>query len=227
MKRGMRHDRSLVGVKGVDLGEAILVFARDKIVLAAKQSTEHLTLHLGANSRVLDIHRTRILQDGSKQHTTLFSISHSQLAAMLDELVAPVMNSFTRCFRPMPLGFLSTPLVSAVIGLHSAGPALSAITKVHRRRLSIDRDRLARQVRVPESLSELFHLQSGEIFTLFSCLRGHKPRKIGFGFPVRHRRAQPRLVWVRERRLSEMTKAVGLLLSDAARRYGTFHSTTD
>jgi hypothetical protein len=74
--------------KGVVLGEALLLFVKDKLLLLSKspETREHLTVHFGPASKVLDIHKTRIAARGSRAYETLFRITHENLGRMLEEL---------------------------------------------------------------------------------------------------------------------------------------------
>lgn len=45
------------GANGLDLGGLVLALARDKLIFTPKGAREHYTLHLGPNSRVIDVHK--------------------------------------------------------------------------------------------------------------------------------------------------------------------------
>ena len=67
------------GAYGLDLGELVLALARDKLIFTPKGAREHYTLHLGPYSRVIDVHKTTLREDGTEEHLTLFSITHNEL----------------------------------------------------------------------------------------------------------------------------------------------------
>lgn len=225
MIEGMRNSgRSSLprGVRGVDLGDAAVVFAREKLVLISKGTPEHVTLHFGIDSRILDIHRTSVAPDGSITYLTLFSITHENLALMMRELAPPIAEALTGLARPLNLRKMANRGVRAIVGLLPTGAKRAAVTRVRHARLSLDARKLVAQAWAPESLDELYGLEEGDIFTLFSCLRGRKPRKIGYGFPVTHGNRR-RLIWVPDQRVAEAIERVGVLFQAAAARYGSSH----
>ena len=95
------------GAKGIDLGEIVVQFRNDKIILVRKSDGAHYTLHAGHRSGVLDVHRTRHNSaDGEDPHEKLFAIPHDELEKALGDL-AWVAYAFMRLFRRLRLGWLS------------------------------------------------------------------------------------------------------------------------
>ncbi len=218
------RNRLLRGVKGVDLGKAVLLFANDKCVLTSKGTLEHFTLHLGPNSKVLDVHRTTIGADGSSTHVTLFSITHANLAAMMQELALPIAAALIGLAHPLSPERMAKRRVGAIVGLLPTGADMCALTRVDRRRLAVDRKKLISRTWAPEFLDELYDLEEGKIFALFWCPRGRRPRKIGYGFPVTDCRRHRRLIWIPDQRVAEAFQLVGNLLEDMAARYGSYRT---
>ena len=208
--------------KGVDLGEAALVFAKDKLVVTSKGAREHLTVHFGPNSRVLDIHKT-YTGNGSATHTTLFSLPHANLTAMMQEIALPLMKSLTGIIRPVDPAWMAKQQIGAIVGFLPTSANIAAVTNVRRQKLIIDAGKLAARIWTPEFLEDLYELEDGEIFTLLSCKNRRRPRRIGSGFPIIDRIGRRRLVWIPDQRVGEALKRVGAVLQDAAPKYGTFH----
>lgn len=211
------------GAKGLDLGEAVLVFADDKLVVASKASRHHFTLHFGTHSQVMDIHQTCTAPDGAVTHITLFTISHANLTAMVQEIALPAMHALMGILRPLGPGWMAKRRVGAVVGLVPAESEIPLVMKLHRRKLVVDPEKLAAQAWAPEFLDDLYELPDGQTFTLFSCKKPRNPRMIGFGFKFTEPTGQPRLVWLKNRRMAEVFKHLDTLLQDTGARYGTFH----
>lgn len=208
---------------GVDLGEGVLVFANNKLVMTSKAAPEHITVHFGPASQTLDIHKTRVTADGSKTHATLYSISHRNLLAMMQELALPLMGILRGVVRPLHPAQMVMEKMGAIVGLLPTGADMAGVTKMHNRKLSVDAGKLAAQAWAPEFLDELYDLREGEIFTIFSCKAPRKIRRIGHGFPITHRTGQRRLVWISDQRLAEAFARAGALIQRGAAKHGTFH----
>lgn len=231
--RGLGSGRGSLprGAKGFDLGEAVLLFADGKLVITAKGSPTHLTVHFGADSGVLDIHKKSTAADGATQYVTLFTIPRDNLVAMLQEFAIPLLQAQMRALRRLRPGWMAKRRIGVVIGTSISksqmSSDISAITKLRRRKLAVDPERLAEHVRVPEFLEELYDLPDGQTFMLFACgkQRRHQRnhRMLGVGFKFTDPLGQPRLVWLPKRRVGQVFTEVGALLESAARKYGTFH----
>lgn len=61
----------------------MLTFFDNKLVSAVKGAKEHLTVHLGPNTKTLDVHRTRRTAGGNGEHEKLFRLPNDQLARCL------------------------------------------------------------------------------------------------------------------------------------------------
>ena len=214
------------GAKGVDLGEAVFLFADGKLVITAKGSREHLTLHCGAHSGVLDIHKKSTAADGSTKYVTLFTIPHDNLPAMLQEFGFPMLQAQMSALRRLRPGWMAKRRVGVVVGLPLAESEIPAVTKLRRRKLVVDPGRLAARVWAPEYLDDLYDLYDlpdGQTFTLSSCREQRNPRMLGFGFKFTDGTGRRRLVWLCKRRVSQAFENVEGLLESAARKYGAFH----
>ena len=211
------------GARGFDLGEAVVIFGDDKLVMTPKTARHHFTMHFGTHSQVLDIHQTSTADDGSVTHTTLFTISRANLAAMVQDIAIPTMHALTGVLHHLRPGWMAKRRVGAVLGLVPSASEIPLVTRLRRRKLVVDPEKLAARAWAPEFLDDLYELPDGQMFTLVSCEDAGKPRMIGIGFkftdPIRRRR----LLWLNNRRAAEAFKRIGTLLRDAAARYGTFH----
>jgi hypothetical protein len=72
---------------GIEAGELIIEFGRDKVVFPVTSTGEHFTLHFGPDSGVLDFHRTWTSPKGLKRRETLFAIRYTDLSAIIAEFV--------------------------------------------------------------------------------------------------------------------------------------------
>lgn len=212
------------GAKGVDLGQAVIVVARDKLVLSSKNAQHHFTLHFGTNSQIMDIHRKCTAADGSVSYNTLFSISHDNLKLLLQEIGLPIMNALRGVLRPLGPGWMARRHVGAVVGLVPVESSeIQHVTRLRHKKLVIDQDKIASRAKIPEFLEDLYELPDGETFTLISCKNATRQKMIGVGFKFTTPAGQPRLVWFNNRRLFDEIERLGALFQDGAARYGTFH----
>jgi len=217
------------GAKGIDLGDGVLMFAKDKIVLSAKGKPEHITVHFGPHSGVVDVHKTTSAADGSRTHQRLYSIPHGNLAALFEEFAPTGFKFLTRVVRPLDLDTLIRRHLSVVVGLLTTGPELEAVTGVRHQKLVVDAKKLAARARAPEFLEELYDLKDDEFFTVFSVQKRRAPRIVGHGFPLTDSRGDRHLFWVQTRQLSAETSRMTVLLRDLAVRHGKIeqkHDTT-
>lgn len=209
------------GARGIDLGDAVLALANDKIVVTAKGSDEHLTIHLGPHTGVFDIHRTARRSDGSKTYETLYAISHADLPKLLMELSSVALGALLDAVRPLDVDVLAANRFGVVVGLLRTGKAIEEVTRVRRQKLVVDPEKLAARASVPEFLDELYTIRDGEFFTLFSTRRRQAPRVVGHGFAISRARNRKELMWLSNRRFSEMMTRLSPLICEAATRYRT------
>ena len=213
-----------VGVQGLDLGEVVILFRDDKLVLAVKGASEHTTLHFGPSTQVLDIHKTRVEEGGVESHTTIFTIPHSKLAAMIEEIAPAAVNASAGILQPLRPGWMLRNQIEAVVGLIPPESEFLTVMKVRKRKLMVDHEKLIARARAPEFPDELYELPDGHCFTLITCKNPREPRPIGLGFKFTDAARRPRLVWVKNRRAMAAAKRLGSLLRNAAVKYGKFHS---
>jgi hypothetical protein len=198
------------------------MFARDKLVLTSKapNTREHLTVHFGPSSRVLDIHKTRIAADGSRTYQTVFRITHDNLARMFEELAAAVFAGLMSAVRPLAPYYMVRSHYGAIVGPLPTQTNLGAALEMRKRRLTINDKELAKAYRVPRYLDELYELKEGEVFILMSHAKRLKPRRVGFGFPVPGKRNRRRLIWIPDKLLQKQVDQLGEVLKAASTRFG-------
>ncbi len=220
------HDPLPKGANGLDLGALVLAFARDKLVFTPKGLPEHYTLHLGPNSKVIDIHKTTLRPDGTIEYLTLFSMTHERLLAMMDELAQPLGKLLMGLARPLSPAWMEKRRVGAIVGLVPTGNNIASIGQLRRRKFAIDPRRLAAHAWAPDFIDELYDID-GKIFTLVLNQRNRTPRKIGYGFSVADARGKRRLVWIPDRSVAHAMERGSALLKNAAAKYGAFAGDAD
>lgn len=181
------------GANGIEVGDFVIEFLGDKIVALAKGTGEHYTIHLGANSGILDIHRTWRDADGQERHQTIFAMRHVVTPAFLGELT-PMVGGMFRLIRKLRVGWLDRHDIGIVRGLEAlTDDELAAVTKRRpkRKRIVIDEDKLKRNLRIPGYRDELWDFPDGA-FSLFSGAR-----RIGVGFKITDTTGYARLFWVK------------------------------
>jgi hypothetical protein len=221
------HDRSKPlphGAKGFELGEAVFLVADGKLVATTKGSREHLTVDFGVRSGVLDVHKKCTAADGSTKYVTLFTISHANVCALMQEIALPMLEVSTSALRRLRPGWMAKRGVGVVVGLSltESDSDMATITKLRRRKLVVDQERFTARLWAPEYLEDLYELPDGQTFMVLSRKKQRVRRMLGVGFKFTDG-AGPRLVWLPRRRVGQMFKVVGALLEQAAAKYGTFH----
>lgn len=215
----------LSGAKGIDLGEVALLFLGSKLVFSPKNVPYHFTLHLGTNSGTFDIHKTVRTEGGVEEHTTLFTISHENLRMMLQEISTPLMTSLLGVLRPLRIGWLGRHHLAVLVGSLPSDQDLPLLmNRRSKKLLTVDEDKLARRLRMPAHLEDLYELQKGEMFSIYSLKRLGHPKMIGNGFKFEDLTGRPHLVWLKSSQIVEAAKSNTKLLQDAAAKYGVFHS---
>jgi hypothetical protein len=213
-----------LGAKGIDFHEAVLMCARDKIVLSRRHAKEHFTVHFGPHSGELDIHKTTRAPDGSFAHQRLYSIPHDRLAQLLEDIAPKVLDVFMKSVQPLDLRTLAKKRVVVVVGLLMTTAEIETVTDVRDGKLVLNPDKIAARAWIPEFLDELHELKDGEFFTLFEDRR-HAPRIVGHGFALTDAEGRHHLLRLSSRRLAaEIDRMTGLLL-EAAAKYGTRYDT--
>jgi len=209
-------------VKAVDLGEALLSFARDKLVLSTKVvgASEHITMHFGPASKEMDVHKTRTAPDGAKAYETLFKIAHANLEQMMLELAGPILESLSSVARPLTLEYMERLNIGVIVGPLPTRDNLAPAMEVHSRRLTINEKKLATLYSVPKLLDELYDLEEGRIFILITHANRRKAHRVGFGFPITDRLNRRQLVWVPDKVMHEQMNRLGDLIRSAAMKFG-------
>src|SRR5271170_4238692 len=112
------HDPQSRPPKGIDLDEALVIFAHEKLVISSKApgAREHLTVHFGPQSGVLDVHQTHTAADGTKTYQTLFEITHTGLERMMQELAGPIIESLMSVARPLTPEYMEKLRLTAIVG---------------------------------------------------------------------------------------------------------------
>lgn len=209
------------GARGVKIGDLSIIVANDKVVLSSP-GQKHLTVHMGSSSGRLDIHESTTASDGSKTHETLFAITHTSMSVLLQELEAATAGPLLGLLRHLRPGWMVRQQVGAVLGLLPDDGPLADITRAHHQKLTVDAVKLARQIRAPDWIDELYALPPGKPFTLVSYRRA-TPRIIGIGFTRRDDPDRPRLIWFPLDKLPRLATTMCAALRDLAMKYGEFH----
>jgi hypothetical protein len=213
-------------VKAIDLGEALVHFANEKLVVSSKAvgASEHLTVHFGPASKELDVHKTYTAGDGTKTYQTLFKIAYTDLERLMQELSGPIIESLMSMARPLTLEYMERLGMGAIVGPLPTQANLGVAIEVRKRRLIVNEDKLAGQYSVPKYLDELYDLEEGKIFFLVSRANRRKPHRVGFGFPVTDQRNRRRLVWIPDKVMDEQMDRLSELFQTATVKYGTVHN---
>ena len=214
------------GAKGIDFGDAVVMFARDKIVLNEKGKTRHLTVHFGPHTGVIDVHETSTTARG-KSYRTIYSIPHANLPLVFADLMPATLEALASMLCPLDLDDLIRKDVAIVLGLLTKPEEIDSITTVRRSKLVLDPGKIESRIRRPRFLDELHDLKDGEFFTLFSTRGRRASRLLGHGFAITYPNGQRELVWLStQRRTAAMTR-LGPALRATAIRHGTLHEAPD
>jgi len=185
------------GANGIEADGFAVNFAGDKLVFIPKSegAGKHYTLHAGPKSGVIDLHETEPAADGGEQHRTLFAVRHDDLPALLGE-ATPMLREFLDLVRPLRLGWLKRKNIGIARGIDPASDAdIAAVTRKHKRRLTLEAGLYRQNVFVPEFLEEVYDFPDGN-FALF-----HRGRQIGIGFKTTVAEGYVRLFWIKRRDL--------------------------
>jgi hypothetical protein len=203
------------GATGIEVGNFVIEFGRDKVVALAKDRGEHYTLHAGHKSGILDIHRTWRDSDGAERHQTVFAMRHVDLPALLIEF-ASMPTEMTRLLRRLRPGWLHRHGIGIVRGLDPLSDGdIAAITRRRsgRKRIIVDEDKLQANIQIPEYLDEVWDFPDGA----FSLFDGR--RKIGVGIKATDRLGHVRLYWFKLRDVSRFFKTSEATFLTTALKY--------
>jgi hypothetical protein len=222
------------GTKGTE-GEGFAIsLSDDKIVFISRPRSEsrqaevaekekHYTFHTGPVSGVLDLHETTLDTDGQEQHRTLFALRRDDLPAILGAF-APMLQELFDLIRPLRLGWLKHNDIGIARGVNPVSDEdVAAVTRKHKRRLTLDTELYERNVFVPEYLEDVYDFPDGN-FAFF-----HRGRQIGIGFKHTVAGGDVRLSWIKLGDLLHFGKArqekiVGAFVKAAIspERYGEY-----
>jgi hypothetical protein len=202
------------GAQGIEFGDFAISFQADKVIFFAKSSNEHYTVHMGRESKVLDIHRTVIDSNGLSRHETVYAIKQADLERMLLDFGSTMPRSI-KLFRRLRIGWLARNRIAIAKGLeHWTDEQILAVsTKNRRKRLVVDPEKLLANIIHPEYLDAVWDWPDGW-FSLF-----FHSRRIGLGIKLSDRASFSRLFWVRLRDLSRFTLNNQRHLMATAKRY--------
>ena len=191
------------GATGIEIGNFVIEFRCDKVVVLAKDRGEHYTLHAGHESGILDFHRTWRDPDGSERHQTVFAMRHSDLPAFLNEF-ASMTTGMVRLLRRLRPGWLYRHGIGIVRGLEPLSDEdIAAVTRRRpgRKRILVDEDKLQANVQIPEYLDEVWDFPDGA-FSLFDG-----GRRIGIGIKATDRGGFVHLFWFKPRDVTRLFRS--------------------
>jgi len=208
------------GARGLRIAGAALIAAKDKLVFASPDRTQHLTLHFGSISGDIDLHETTISSDGHKTYRTLFRMPRANLGSFAEELRPTAINEIRRVVRRLRPGWMVRRDIGAVLGFPVPAEAMDRVTIRLGDKAEIDPARLAAEMRVPEYIDELYSLPHGSEFSLFDWRNPGAPRLLGLGFVIVMGRSDAGLIWMRFRELTRALRSLTPVLRDLALRHG-------
>jgi hypothetical protein len=215
-------DKLPPGARAIGFGPITLAFAKDKLVFPLASPEEHLTVHFGPQSGILDLHHTRIV--GKEHvHTPLFRIHRDNLMAMLEEFGRTYVPELLTVIRPIGPGWIAKRRLGVVVGLYAGNEAeIAKVTTVRKRKVVVDPVRYIQQVSAPEFIEDLYDLRDGQCFTLHSTKRRNRGHMIGVGFKLTDAYGRPRLFWFKVRNMLRISARSAEWLSELFKRYGQF-----
>jgi hypothetical protein len=95
----------ILRVRGIEFGEFVLEFCKDKVIILARGKNLHFTLESGENSGILDFHRTWRDSNATEHHEPLFAMKTADIPALLAELTPETMN-IIQIVRRLRIGWL-------------------------------------------------------------------------------------------------------------------------
>jgi hypothetical protein len=182
------------GTKGIEGDDFAIEFRADKIVFVSKAvgNAAHYTLHMGANSGVIDVHET---VGNGETHRTLFAVRKDDLLSLLQEMTA-IVPELLGLLRPLRLGWLKHRNIGIARGIEPVADAeIVAVTRKRKKRLVLDPELYRQNIACPEFLEDVYDFPDGN-FTLL-----HKGRAIGMGFKKTDAQGNIRLFWIKRRDL--------------------------
>ncbi len=182
------------GAKGIEGDDFAIEFRADKIVFVPKAvgNAAHYTLHMGANSGVIDLHETG---GNGETHRTLLAVRKDDLLGLLQKM-GPIVPELLGLLRPLRLGWLKHRNIGIARGIEPVADAeIVAVTRKRKKRLVLDPELYRQNIACPEFLEDVYDFPDGN-FTLL-----HKGRAIGMGFKKTDAQGDIRLFWIKRRDL--------------------------
>jgi hypothetical protein len=152
--------------KSIDIGDFVIVFLPDKILVSRKIIGDHFTLHCGEKLGMIDIHRTWVDSQGCEKHTSIFAMRRERIPALLEELGSlPCINRLL-LLRPLRLEWLRRQGIRAMRGVLPVdqGDIERVTRRGPKRRLVIDQEKLLRdyEILTPGYLERLIGWPDGQ-----------------------------------------------------------------
>jgi len=201
--------------EGIEIGDFVIEFRADKIIVLKRDAGEHFTIHAGLNSGVIDIHRTWTNPGGHEEHDTIFAICRNQIPAILQEM-KDVPWKFIKLFRRLRLGWLGHRQIGIVWGLFPIEQEAIAMVTCRRRgrkRFVFDPAAFKDQILVPEYLDDIWDMADGP-FSLWK-----KGRMIGIGLKFREGNKRASLHWIKMRDLTRLGTQLQKTVFEIAARH--------
>jgi hypothetical protein len=205
-------------IREFDFGGVLLIIGVDKLVFQVKHAPDHLTMHMGTDSKKLDIHRTTPKE--TPRHRTLFRIDHAKIEELVQEIAPAVATELLRLSRSLRPGWMIRNSISAVTGIIPPEGEEKDVTTIRKKRATVDVEKVKARIQVPEFIDELYVLPEGQFFSLFEVKNPKAPRLIGLGYRVTDARGEPRLRWIKNQDFLEAFKRISGIVAIAAKRHG-------
>ena len=221
MDSGAYNNMLPKGAKGFDLGEFAMDVRPDGklLMLLRDGSNQHWTVHPGAKSGVLDLHKTTEAKGQGQPHETVFAIKHDDLADALFTSVPIWLPEILKMPRPLRLGWMWHRGITFVRGiLPTREEFLKACTLNSRKRLVVDLKRLQENLRLLENPYVALALPD-EVFGVVRRRRRHQ-RFIGYARKVKHSSGDVSFYWIKSKDIVRFTSLVEGAVKQAIRERG-------
>jgi hypothetical protein len=209
--------------RGIDFGDFTMMFTNEgKVVFFNKNETgDHITVHPGNNSGIIDIHKTSIGPGGEKEQETLFAVENENVFPLLMEIGSIVMSEYFSLMRPLRLGWLRHRYILIINGCFPTEEIIPEITENRKRRLVFDEVALQQRIYDLEYYDDIFGLDDGA-FSLVK-VRRRKMKNIGTAYKLTMPNGYVKLCWIKNKDVYWLLSQLEPIIMEIVERYHLPH----
>lgn len=197
----------------LELGDYLIIFLKDKVVLSKKGDAKHITFHAGPVSKQFDLHETTTIGE-AKEYKTIYKASHAEVFSALEKTSMWFNGMVAGSYGTLNLKMFSRKSIGAIVLYQPPESKFETFLERKRGRSSINMKKLREKIWNPDFLDELYSIKRDEYFILYQCRPRGRPTRFGTGIKIHDGVMKNKLLWIKDVRINHIMRGAETLIND-------------